>query len=234
MSIIVTVDLDWACESTIEETLAFLEDRKIVPTIFSTHNSPIIESVINKIEVGLHPYFNSNSSHGATISEIVKHVMDLPHNLAAFRCHRFAMCNSSKQAMFEAGMLISSNVCTDLEIITPFKDRFGFLEVPIFLEDGGYLWRKYPLEITQELRSRIENPGIKVIIIHPMHFALNTPNFSYMYDIKQSTSRNQWNNMTGKQLDQLRWKERGIRNLITDIIKLAPKFSNFGSLLKSS
>ena len=42
MSVIVTVDLDWACEYAIEETLAFLEDKKIVPTIFS--NAPTFES----------------------------------------------------------------------------------------------------------------------------------------------------------------------------------------------
>ncbi len=229
--LIVTIDLDWACEAAIEQTLDFLDTQNIKPTIFTTHNSQIVEKAIKNIEVGLHPYFSKDSSHGVTISEVVKYVIDLPHNLAAFRCHRFASCNTSKQAMAEAGMVLSSNVCTDLEVVAPFKDRFGFLEVPIFMEDGGYLWCNHPLEMTLELENKISAKGNKVILIHPMHFALNTPNFTYMYDIKQSTSRNQWNKMTGKQLDQLRWQGRGIRDLIIDILKSSSKFSSLGALL---
>ncbi|UCM93128.1 MULTISPECIES: hypothetical protein [unclassified Candidatus Tisiphia] len=234
MSVIVTVDLDWACEPAIEGILAFLEDKKITPTIFSTHNSSIVEAVINKIEIGLHPYFGTNSSHGTTISEVVKHVMDLPHNLAAFRCHRFATCNLSKQAMFEAGMLISSNVCTDLEIITPFKDRFGFLEVPISLEDGGYLWRNHPMQLDERLRNIVLNQATKVITIHPMHFAINTPYFAYMYDIKQSVSREEWKNMTKSTLNKLKWQGYGIRNLIIELLGIVPETLPLRTLITTS
>lgn len=232
--LIITIDLDWACEAAIEETLAFFDQYSIKPTIFTTHNSSIVESVINDIEVGLHPYFANDSSHGTTIIEVVKHVMDLPHNIPAFRCHRFANCNLSNQAMLDAGMILSSNVCTDLEVVSPFKNRFDLLEVPIFMEDGGYLWRNHPLEITYELKSKIKKDSAKVILIHPMHFVLNTPNFKYMYDIKQSVSRNGWNNLTANQLKQISWQGRGIRNVIIDVIKLGTKFSSLGTLLATS
>jgi hypothetical protein len=185
------------------------------------------------IEVGLHPYFAPDSSHGSTISDVTNHVMDLPHNLAAFRCHRFAVCNSSRQAMADAGMLISSNVCTDLEIVRPFKDRFGLLEVPIFLEDGGYLWRKHQLEITQGLKDAILGRGTKVILIHPMHFALNTPHFNYMYDIKQSVSRAEWKSMTKSTLDKLRWRGRGIRDLIIEFLEIPCSRSSIGAFLQT-
>ncbi len=230
--LIVTVDLDWAPEPAIEETLDFLEAQGIPITVFTTHRSARVESCMDKIEVGLHPFFDPDSSHGTTIAEVVKHVIDLPHNLPAFRCHRFAICNSSRQALSEADFLISSNVCTDLEIVSPFRDRFGLLEVPIFLEDGGYLWRKHPLKISRELTSLILGKGTKVIIIHPMHFCLNTPNFSYMYDIKQSFTRHQWKNMPKNTLNYLRWKGLGIRDLLIELIQLAPKKSFLGTLLK--
>jgi hypothetical protein len=230
-NLVVTVDLDWACEAAIEETLDFLKNQNISPTIFITHRSPSVEASMNEIKVGLHPYFGSDSSHGSTIAEVVNHVMDLPHNLPAFRCHRFSICNSSRQAMSEAGMLLSSNVCTDLEIVPPFKDRFGLLEVPIFLEDGGYLWRQHLLEINQHLLETISGKGIKVITIHPMHFALNTPHFSYMYDIKQSVSRSEWRNMTKGALQKLRWQGRGIRDFLMELIKIPSNTSCLGSLL---
>lgn len=230
-SLVVTIDLDWACEPAIEDTLDFLKDRGISPTVFITHRSPRVEESLNEIEVGLHPYFDPSSSHGSTIAEVVKHVMDLPHNLPAFRCHRFANCNLSRQAMVEAGMLISSNVCTDLEIMPSFKDRFGLLEVPIFLEDGGYLWRKHPLEMHPYLKEKILKDGMKIILIHPMHFAINTPNFEYMLKIKQSMSREEWKAMTRKTLNRLQWKGRGIRDLITELLQNAPQIASLGSLL---
>lgn len=230
---IVTIDIDWACEPAIEEVLSFLEDKKIMPTVFSTHNSPIIEQIMDKIDVGLHPYFGFNSSHGSTITEVVKYVTGLPHNLAAFRCHRFAICNASKQAMVEAGMLLSSNVCTDLEIIAPFRDRSGLIEVPIFLEDGGYLLRKHPIKLDKKLENLILLQEIKVLSIDPMHFALNTPNFSYMHAIKQSISREAWRNMTRATLNKLKWHQYGIRSLIIELLQIAPITSSLRTLMNT-
>jgi len=229
-SVVVTVDLDWAPELAIEETLDFLKSKNISPTVFVTHRSPRVEASMNEIEVGLHPYFGKASSHGSTISDVIKRVMDFPYNLPAFRCHRFGICNLSKQALKEKGMLISSNVCTDLEIISPFKDRFGLLEVPIFLEDGGYLWRQHSLEINQNLKKIVLGKGVKVIIIHPMHFAINTPNFSYMYNIKRSMSCEKWRCMTKSTLNKLRWKGRGIRNFIIELLETADKTSSLGDI----
>lgn len=231
--IIFTIDVDWACESAIDETLNYLQSQNITPTVFTTHRSKRLDASMEQIEVGLHPFFDRNSSHGSTIQEVVSHVMSLPHNLKAFRCHRFAVCNASKLAMAEAGMLISSNVCTDLEIIPPFRDRFGFQEVPIFLEDGGYLWQKHPLEMNESLEKKILGNGIKVILIHPMHFCLNTPDFNYMSRIKQSLTREAWNHMSKNTLNELRWKGRGIRDLIIELISIKPSTTSLGKLFYS-
>ena len=64
--LIVTVDLDWACEPAIEETLDFLKNENIVPTIFTTHRSAAVEACLDEFEVGLHPYFSPDSSQGST------------------------------------------------------------------------------------------------------------------------------------------------------------------------
>lgn len=232
--LIVTVDLDWACEPAIEDTLNFLKNHNISPTVFVTHRSSIVEAALNEIEVALHPYFAPDSSHGSTIVEVVNYIMELPHNLSGFRCHRFANCNLSRHAMVEAGMLISSNICTDMEVIPPFKDRFGLLEVPIFLEDGGYLWRKHPLEISKKLERILLGAGQKVIVIHPMHFSVNTPYFGYMYNIKESVGgRANWKNMSSQTLNNLRWHGRGIRNLLVELLQIVPHKSSLGDLYRS-
>ena len=99
------------------------------------------------------------------------------------------------------------------------------------MEDGGYLWRKHSLEMDSYLKEKILGEGTKVLLIHPMHFSLNTPDFSYMKQIKQSLSRKEWNEMSHKTLNDLRWKGRGIRNLLTEILQMVPKRSSFKELL---
>jgi isopentenyl diphosphate isomerase/L-lactate dehydrogenase-like FMN-dependent dehydrogenase len=77
-NLVVTLDLDWACEPAIEETLDFLNNQHITPTVFITHPSPRVEASMDLLEVGLHPYFGPNSSHGTSVTEVVKYIMDLP------------------------------------------------------------------------------------------------------------------------------------------------------------
>jgi len=226
--LVVTVDLDWAPERAIDETLNYLQSKEISPTVFITHRSPRVEASMNELEVGLHPYFDPRSSHGSTIKKVVDHMMALPHNLPAFRCHRFKMCNQSRYAMAEAGMRLSSNICTNLEVIPPFKERFGLIEVPIFMEDGGYLWHKYPLKMHEQLRQALLMEGTKVLVIHPMHFAVNTPEFDYMVKIKKSMSRKDWKTMSKKTMDRLKWKGLGIREFLESLLEEAPHISSLG------
>ena len=89
-------------------------------------------------------------------------------------------------------MKISSNVCTDMDYVPPFRDRFGLTEVPIFLEDGGVLWNKHPLAVTDSLKKALQSDTPYVLLIHPMHFVINTPYFDYMLEIKQKLSRQEW------------------------------------------
>lgn len=232
MTLIVTIDLDWAPEVAIEETLTYFDSINITPTVFITHLSDSVSSRFDKIEIGLHPYFSPESSHGSTNEEIAEYITNLPHNLKAYRCHRFQTSNEITEIMFQKGMLLSSNVCTDLELLPPFKNRHGLLEVPIFMEDGGYLFRNHPLVLTPSLKEKILFPSPKIILIHPMHFAINTPNFSYMKGIKRSFSRNEWQNMGKNTINKLRWGGHGIRKLFEEIFQLQRPTQSLGSLLK--
>ena len=109
MSIAVTVDLDWACEPAIAELLDFLQDRGIPSTVFVTHRSPRVERSLHELEVGLHPNFAPDSSHGGTLDAVVEHVLGLPHTIPAYRCHRFAASNVvvANSAYYGSGMKIA-------------------------------------------------------------------------------------------------------------------------------
>ncbi|MDX8431001.1 MAG: hypothetical protein SNF33_04260 [Candidatus Algichlamydia australiensis] len=222
---IVTLDIDWASEVAIEMTLEFFKKAKICTTVFITHFSPYITANMKEFDVGLHPFFGENSSHGKTIDDVVAHITSLPHNIPAFRAHRFGVCNSSMQAMQEAGMLLSSNVCTDLVAIEPFTNRFGMTELPVFLEDGGYLWREHSLKVGPILKKKLISKGAKVLLIHPMHFVLNTPHFGFMQEIKKRLSRKAWKNLEEIDLKRLKYSGWGVRDFILELLQEAEQFS---------
>lgn len=230
----ITLDIDWACEPAIERALGWFIERGVPITVFSTHRSRALEAVMDHIEVGLHPFFGRGSSHGESVDEVVRHVMDLPHNLAAFRCHRFGVSNTSRQALLDVGMRISSNVCTDQELVPPFRDRFRMLEIPVFLEDGGYLFQGGPLHVEGKVANALAAPALKVVLVHPMHFIVNTPRFDYMVDIKKTVSREEWNGMSDATLERVRWKGHGVRDFIVELLDQAEaagaSITSFGAL----
>jgi hypothetical protein len=215
----ITVDLDWASETAIEIALKYFENLGIPITVFSTHNSELIRSKLSKLEVGLHPYFDTNSSHGNKIEKTIATVLDLPHNIKAYRCHRFAVSNEIQLAMQYAGMLCSSNVCTNLEVIKPFFNRINCLEIPIFMEDGGFLFNRYPLSINSLPKNLLSSDGLKTVVIHPMHLAVNTPNWEYMVNIKGRINRNDWNKLSSKEISQLQYRGRGIKDFFDDFFQ---------------
>ena len=221
----ITCDLDWAPEYAIATTIEFLLQTGIRPTVFTTHPSTTVERLQADLDIGLHPYFARDSSHGDTIHATLNTVKHFCHNTPAFRCHRFKSDNQSMQAMYALGMRISSNVCTDLESIPPFVNRYGMIEYPIFMEDGGYLWQKHALQLTDWLLQQLRTPVCKVLSIHPMHFVLNSPDLAFMQRIKRMRTREQWNNMQEDELQTLCHKGRGIRNLIEEIISATVNFS---------
>ena len=89
------------------------------------------------------------------------------------------------------------------------------------MEDGGFLFRGHPLAIGGILARGLQQQGTKVIIVHPMHVALNTPHFDYMAAIKRRTTRERWRTMTRRDLDVLRWRSRGIRDLVLEVVGAA-------------
>ena len=76
------------------------------------------------------------------------------------------------------------------------------------------------------MEKQLISPGLKVINLHPMHFMLNTPYFSYTREIKDRLKRQEWNNLNEDQIDRLCFKGEGI----TDYIKRMIDFINSNNI----
>lgn len=212
-----TSDLDWAPEVAIEDTIKLFVENGIRPTIFSTHESDIINKYQDKIDLGVHPNFIQPSSQGNTQTEIIEYCNKIVPDTQVFRCHRWYSSNDIYDALWEKGFRYESNLCTNMDVVAPFLHRSGMICFPVFLEDGAYIYHGYELNFNI-VKYKFDQKGLKVINMHPMHYALNTPYFKYTREIKDALSREEWNGMTYERLNELTYKGNGIRNFIQQLI----------------
>ena len=66
--------------------------------------------------------------------------------------------------------------------------------------------------------SQFGSPGIKIISFHPMNFVFNSPSLEFMRNLKDSLSREDYNNISTPYIEKLRNKSDGIRNTVMEII----------------
>lgn len=220
-----TMDFDWASEAVIEYSLQQFIESDVPITLFATHNSEYVNrlSVQNKnLEIEIHPNFCRNSTHGKSEEEIFACCNNIISERKGFRCHRFYSSNDVQEYYKRLGYLYSSNICADLEYVKPFRNRVGLLEIPIFMEDGGFLFQGHRIKIDDVVSriSRIVQPDGKATIVflfHPMHMAFNTVDFAEMKNFKQSMSIQTYRTIAFEDIVHKRQNKYGISNLVEDI-----------------
>jgi len=59
--VFITMDLDWACDDVLNDTIDLVERYDVAVTWFVTHDTPVLERLREnpKFELGLHPNFTS-------------------------------------------------------------------------------------------------------------------------------------------------------------------------------
>ena len=226
-----TSDTDWASEEIIKYSHNILSGNDLKLTYFITHSSSFLNELetLGRVRLLIHPNFLPNSSHGNSFEEVIDYCTNLVPDADGFRSHRYFEVNDVMDEFVKRGFKFVSNHCTRCEThIKPLNLRKGLLSIPIFLEDGDYLTMD-PTFNFNNLIPRLESPGLKVINFHPAHMAFNTPDFSYTRSIKDSMSREAWNNIGTSQLQKLENKKLGVRKTIQQIIEFA--FNNNNKVL---
>lgn len=214
-----TMDIDWASEYAIEQALALFEKRNLPVTVFVTHKSKVIDQALEqkKIKCGIHPNFMPDSSQGGTYKEVVDFCFDLLPQARLFRAHRYYDGNDPMEVLTDHGIVCESNICTLMDVVPPFLHRSQTVSFPIFWEDGAYLYN-YDTFDYEAFRQRFMGPGLKVINMHPMHLMLNTPYFKYTREIKDSLTREEWNNLNEEVINKMRFQGEGITTFIEQML----------------
>ena len=163
----ITVDVDWASDPVLEDTLALLDEFGVSATVFATHDSQLLRK--NKThEIGVHPNF----MHAAKLTDRLDELLCLYPNTIGVRCHSYFQNSRLLDAFVDRGIEYDSNVVMfGLSGIRAFYHWNGLVRVPVYWED----------DVNCEVRGSWEpSPSIAdptslyVFTFHPIHIFLNT------------------------------------------------------------
>jgi hypothetical protein len=183
-----TTDVEWAPEWAIGEVLSFFRERALPLTPFVTHASSLVAEHYDRPEMrrraGVHPNFLPQSSHGKTRDEVIDTVFELWPHAVSFRSHCFYEDSPTLLALARRGVLYDSNLCLYLQPgCGPLLHHAGLVRFPVFWEDDVHCTKELPFRFASFERY-FDTPGLKVINVHPLLFALNVPTASFYADHK--------------------------------------------------
>ena len=200
---VLTSDTDWASDACIDDVAAAAGQLGITPVFFATNESPALARLerLGQAEVGLHPNFRPGSSHGPDVGSVIDHVCRLFPNARGFRSHSFFDTFEITETLRARGLEYDSNLCLDMEPdMRPLKHVSGLTRFPIFWEDNVHWLRGRRWDVDAMLETFL-TPGLKVLNVHPVNFALNIPDESFYQSVKGEVASLTTADVTGRRFD---------------------------------
>lgn len=217
-STFITIDVDWASDYVLADTLKLLEKEKLFATILLTHHTDLIQEINSKanLELGIHPNFNflleGDLRYGKNYEEVIEHHMKIVPNAKVVRSHSVASSTKILECFKKFGLEYDLN----LEIphsskiaLKPYKDWTGLVKVPYFWQENisfGYEWDLKP-------KNFLNNTSLKVFNFHPIHIFLNSDSMK-----RYQNSKKYLNNMN-KLRSHVNHEEYGARNFFIDLVR---------------
>jgi len=210
-----TSDVDWASEPCIKDLGQETTSRGIRPVFMATGPSAELSALVEtgQAQVGLHPNFNPGSSHGRELAAVVDYVFRLFPNATTFRSHSFADSSHIMEAMRARGLRYDSNINLHLQQdLEPLRHYSGLWRFPVFWEDDVH-WLKQDAWDADLFLERFEQPGLKIINVHPVNFALNVPDAEFYTAIRSRAP-----SLSAADITALRHRGAGVRTFVVALI----------------
>ena len=213
-----TIDMDWAHDEVIEDTLHIINSHGASSTWFVTHKSSLLNQMENNdnIELGIHPNFNkildgSNYHNNTNSSKIIEDALKLVRNCKSIRSHSLTQSEKLLDEFQSFGLTHICNLYIPLSAnieLKPFNLWDNITIVPHSWQDNVQL-RLYNKLLKID---SINNVNLKVFNFHPIHIYLNTENL-----VRYENTRHLHNNP--KELIRYRYNGFGIRSLLLELMK---------------
>jgi hypothetical protein len=215
--IFLTFDIDWAHDEVIADLHFLLDKYGVQATIFTTHSSLEISSLMNdpKFEVGLHPNFNSlldGISKNENAKSTITNLKDLFPKATSVRSH--SITTSSVISSYFAAEGITHDVNffvpdhANIEL-KPWLSLFKVNMIPYFWEDDVACVDNNVNDVSQLVNRK----GIKVFDFHPIHVFLNTESLNRYENTRPLHQK-------PKELIKHRFDGYGTRSRLIKLLKL--------------
>jgi len=186
---ILTLDVDWAPDSVIRHVASVLQERGVKATWFISHDSTAVRELLRwpDFEAGLHPNYLPGSSQGSSTHEVLETLLRIVPDAVSVRSHAIVQSGPLLNHYVEhTSLKIDSTIfLPEMPNIQPVRHLSlggSLLRVPFFWADD-YEMCKHPPQWNME--QYIEVPGLKVMMFHPIHVALNSPDFAFYQGFKE-------------------------------------------------
>ena len=218
----ITVDTDWAADYLIESAAAILRENEIKSTWFVTHLSPAIEGLRDNpdlFELGIHPNFLPNSTQGKDTTEILHHMMEMVPDAVSMRSHAVMQSGPIlNEVVAHTSIRFDSTIflpeMPNIEPVIHLTPHGSLKRIPFFWADDYEMMKPEP---AWNFEKYIDIPGMKILLFHPIHIALNSNNLALFSDIKAKINDNDYENP--EKIKHLSHDGLGSRTFFLDVIK---------------
>lgn len=188
--LVMTFDQDWAPDWAVEACVSMCLDANVPFTFFATNESPILRAIKaeSSSELGVHPNFLPNSSHGTGTKEVLSAMAALVPEARSMRTH--SLVQSSR---IFAEVVNYTEIVNDVSLLIPFGSdlrasttHYGtrsLIRLPYSWEDDEAMFRE---RWDWRLSSWPgDSAGYHTFDFHPIHVALNSANMTNYEALKE-------------------------------------------------
>lgn len=213
-----TSAIDWASDFCIADLLNLGRSLGITLTLFATHNSPVLKEFSKTCpdNVGVHPNFRSNSTHGTDYLSVIDHIFRLYPNAKTFRSHAYYDSSDILQEVSRRGIKYDSNIALYLQSnIVPLQLGVTTMtRFPVFWEDDIHWMQTGGDWQLQHYLNAFTSPGLKIINVHPFMIAANIPSEDYYLKVKKYITT-----LSNDRVDMIRYSGRGPRTFLIELVE---------------
>lgn len=187
---ILTFDIDWAPDYVLEDCLKLLAATTRKGTFFATHATKLNQKIIdNGHNLGIHPNFLPNSSHGDDVISIVENCFTFAPNSWCIRTHALFQSSPLLHKIFKTFPQLSLDVSL-LMHRSPHAHKCNWEFEGVSFERLLYNWED-DAEFSSYQANAMPNlfyGRLTVFDFHPIHIYLNSSDGSEYRRLKKETN----------------------------------------------
>jgi hypothetical protein len=178
---VLSIDIDWAHDDVLSETIDILEESGVKACFFVTHKTALLGRIRSNsmFELGLHPNFDLLLTGEATTSAMgtIEALIDIVPEAKVLRSHGMTTSGRWLELYRKAGITHLSNyLMFGDRNIHPFPQLNGLIEAPVYFADDGLLFQRESgmctFDVDRDIKT--QTTGLEVYNFHPIHIFLNS------------------------------------------------------------